>query len=265
MASVQAVAAAACGPPRRCGHRRRFRRWRRGRRRGRRAGHRGARDSGHRVGRGDGGRCGEGRRCPRRRRIGPWSGCRRCLRRRQLGRGPDAGAGVTFVTPSGLPGSAAAGLPGIPVAGPLRGSALDLLLGPCLLLGGFTLDARLASLGVAFSRFLVRLLALRLLSAGSLTMAPICGSCPRVRRRPRCPARIAGHWLTATRCLPGSGGRARTQLGAAGRRATAAEPAAAGQSAKLDTPSKPSQLLPSYPALYALPPYPCSNPAVDPV
>jgi hypothetical protein len=172
-------------------------------------------------------------------------------------------AGVTFVTPSGLPGSAAAGLPGIPVTGPVRSD-----------LGSFSFSSSLAFFSAASrSRRASRALASRSaasLSAFSfcafcppvpLTMEPICGNCPRVSSAAEMPcsycwpgladgsAPFAWIWRSApgrSLALP-SGGPPLNQP----------QPVS---SAKLDTPSKLSQPLPLLSCPLRITACPCSKP-----
>ncbi|SEN93294.1 hypothetical protein SAMN02990966_00580 [Rhodospirillales bacterium URHD0017] len=219
-----------------CGDRRRFRCWRRRRRRGWRACHRGARNLGHGIGCGDGGRRSERLGSLRRCRVGLRSSWRRRSHLRRAIRVAGLGGSRLAGHASGRTG--ALGLGGL------------LLFGPRFLLGGVALDTRLARLGVALGRFLVRLFALRLLSAGSFDdgadlrqlSARFVGSgqallvlLVRIGRRQRA-ARLN---LTV-----GAG----TQLGAAGRRAAAAEPAAASEQRKAGH-AKQAQPAPARPVL----------------
>ena len=177
--------------------------------------------------------------------------------------GPDAGAGVTFVAPSGLPGSAAAGLPGMPVAGPSLRSGLAASFS--LALASFSAASR--------SRRASRALASRSadsLSAFSrcafcppvpLTREPICGSCPRVSSAAEMPCSYcwplaAGNALLAWiwRSAPGRS----LALPAGGPPPNQPQPVS---SAKLDTPSKPSQLLPVLSCPLRIAAYPCSKPS----
>ena len=158
--------------------------------------------------------------------------------------GGAGGAGVTLVTPSGLPGSAAAGLPGSPVAGPVRGSGLG-----SLALASFSAASR--------SRRASRALASRSAASFSTasrcafwpplpaTIEPICGVCPRVSSAADRPcsycwpgladgsAPLAWIWRSAP-------GRSLVPCGGA----LSPNQPQPESSARLDTPSKPSQLLP---------------------
>jgi hypothetical protein len=183
---------------------------------------------------------------------------------RPNGAGSESGdAGVTLVKPSGLPRSAAAGMPGNEPVGASRGGGLG-----SLALASFSAASRFSRSSRALaSRSAASLSALSFCAFCpplSLTIEPICGVCPRVSS-----SAVSPGWYCRPGLADGKAPLAVTCRSAPGRAvADVVAPSPPNQpqplsNAKVDTPSKRSPrplLLTSSPSL-RMPPNPRSKPS----